>query len=151
MKIQVENIADLIDELEPLIKKHWEQIALNKDKIKLNPDWDQYKAVSEAGMLRLYTVRDENELLVGYFCVLYMRSLHYADHVFAACDVIYIRPDMRKGSIGYKLIKYVEKDLAKLGISNLAINTKVHAPFDSLLSKMGYNLTERLYTKYLGS
>lgn len=150
MHIQVESIADLVDELDPLIKLHWEQIARNKDKIKLNPDWEQYKTVEKAGMLRLYTIRDNDKSLVGYFCVLYMQHLHYADHIFAACDVIYIRPDKRKGSAGYKLIKYAENDLAKLGVSLLSINTKTHAPFDKLLSKMGYNLTERLYTKYLG-
>ena len=149
MKIQLESISNLVDELEPLIKLHWEQIELNQDKIKLKPDWDQYKAIDKLGMIRTYTVRDNKEL-VGYFIAVYMKALHHADHVFANCDAIYIRPDKRKGSIGHKLIKYAEKDLSKIGVSMMTINVKTHAPFDRLLNRLGFKFTEKIYTKYLG-
>lgn len=149
MHFALENVIDIKSELEPIIKMHWEQIALNKDKIKLNPDWKQYKLLEDAGILKLYTVRDGTEL-VGYFCVVMAMGLHYADHVMAACDVLYVKPDKRAGLTGYKLISFVEKELKKLNVSVLAINTKVHAPFDKLMERMNYKCTERLYQKYIG-
>lgn len=149
MQYAIESVSKIKHELEPIIKLHWEQIALNQEKIKLNPDWNQYFAVEKLGMLKLFTVRDNGEL-VGYFCVIMNRGLHYADHVFAACDVIYVKPDKRAGLTGYRLIKYAETELKKLGVSVLAINTKVHMPFDSLMDRMGYSNTERLYQKYIG-
>jgi hypothetical protein len=51
---------------------------------------------------------------------------------------------------GYKLIKSAETYLQKSGVSLININTKVHTPFDKLMVKMGYNLIERLYSKYIG-
>lgn len=149
MEFKKEKIDGLQDELKPLLQAHWEQIALNKDKIKLNPAWDEYIKLNNAGIIHFYTVRD-NKQLVGYFCVLATKSLHYKDHIFATCDIIYVKQDKRAGMTGYKLIKFAENDLKNLGVSLLGINTKIHAPFDSLLKRMDYNLTERLYTKYIG-
>lgn len=149
MQFAKEKIDGLQQELLPLLQDHWEQIALNKDKIKLNPAWDEYIKLNNAGLIHFYTVR-EDQNLVGYFCVLATRSLHYKDHLFATCDIIYIRKDKRAGATGYKLIQYAERDLQNLGVSLIGINTKVHAPFDALLERMEYNLTERLYTKYIG-
>lgn len=149
MQFQKEKIDGLQQELEPLLQAHWEQIALNKDKIKLNPAWDEYIQFNNLGLIHFYTVRDKQEL-VGYFCVVVTKSLHYKDHIFATCDIIYVKQDKRAGMTGYKLIKFAEQDLKKLGVSVLGINTKIHAPFDKLLNRMDYNLTERLYTKYIG-
>ena len=102
-------------------------------------------AVISSGSIKL-----DNQELVGYFCVVATKSLHYKDHIFATCDIIYVKQDKRAGMTGYKLIEFAEQDLKKLGVSLLAINTKIHAPFDKLLNRMDYNLTERLYTKYIG-
>lgn len=149
MKYQIEKVDAIKKELEVLIKNHWEEIALNQDKIKLNPDWDTYRKLENIGMLYLYTARKDKKL-AGYFCVVATKGLHYADHILAACDVIYISPEYRKGSAGSKLIKYAEKDLKDKNVSSLSINTKCHAPFDALLERMGYGLIEKTYSKYIG-
>lgn len=149
MNYQIESVRKLKDELEPLIKKHWEEIALNKDKIKLNPDWDTYYKLEDLEMLHCYTARKDN-VLVGYFTVVITKGLHYVDYKFGACDIIFISPEYRKGRAGANLIKYVEQDLNSKGVSVLAINTKVHAPFDKLLQKLDYSLIERIYSKNIG-
>ena len=77
-------------------------------------------------------------------------NIHYKDHLFANNDVIYGRPDKRAGMTGLKLIQYAESRIKEMGVSVIHINTKVHAPFDSLMDRMGYNLIERLYSKYIG-
>jgi len=137
-------------EVDELFYKHWEEIAVNKDKIKLNPDWSFYESIYEAGNLGIYTARKDTNL-VGYFIVIARPHPHYKDHIFAANDIIYIDPDYRKGLVGYKLIKFVENDLKNMGVSVLTINTKVHKPFDAVLERLGFENVERLYSKYIGT
>jgi GNAT superfamily N-acetyltransferase len=144
-----ENLSSILGEVEALLEKHWEEIALNKEKIKLNPDWDAYASLDQAGQLGIYTARKDTKL-VGYFIVVAAPNPHYKDHIFAVNDVIYLDPDYRKGFVGIKLIKFAEKDLKSLGVSVLAINTKVHRPFDSLMERLGFKLIERVYSKYIG-
>lgn len=136
------------EDILPLLDEHWKEVAVNKDVIKLNPDWEAYADLEQAGCLKIFTVR-EDEKLIGYFVVIVRKHIHYKDHLFAANDIIYISPEHRKGSLASKLIKFAEKCLREDGVSVLIINTKIHKPFDELLSWLGFTCTERLYSKLL--
>ncbi len=149
MEYQQEKLNAVKDECLPLIEKHWEEIAINQDNIKLKPDWNTYNKLESLGMFKVYTARVDGKL-VGYFTIVVTKGLHYADHLFAATDLIYISPEYRKGRAGYSLIKFAEEQLKKDGVSVLVINTKDHSPFDKLLERMDYSLAERLYQKYIG-
>ena len=149
VKFYIETLSECKDDAKDLLSLHWDQIALNKDRIKLNPDWDTYQVLENKGALKIYTAR-EGALLVGYFVVVVSRSLHYKDHLFAANDILFLHPDHRKGLVGGKLIKFAEKRLKADGVSVLSINTKVHKPFDILLKRLRFTHTENLYSKFLG-
>jgi GNAT superfamily N-acetyltransferase len=150
MKFSIERLHDVREDIKPLIELHWEQIALNQGKIKLNPNWEEYERLDAAGVMKFFTARSEGEL-VGYFIITVGASMHYRDHLFAICDIIFVRPDKRSGATGYKLIKYAERWCVDNGVSLLNINTKVHLPFDRLMEGMGFDLIERVYSKYIGS
>jgi hypothetical protein len=137
------------EEIKPLLEKHWQEIALNQEKIKLNPDWEAYATLEDIGALRIFTAR-EGDILAGYFVTVVHRSLHYKDHLFANNDVIYLLPEHRVGMTGPNLIRFAEKCLKEDGVSLLAVNTKCHKPFDRLLEWLGYNKIESVYSKYIG-
>lgn len=137
------------EESKVLIKEHWEEIALNKEKIKLNPDWEAYRLLEEHGKIKIFTAREDSNL-IGYFVVFVDRHIHYKDHLFAVNDIIFLKEEYRKGFVGGKLIKFAEKCLKEDGVSVLSINTKVHKPFDGLMDFLGFKLIERVYSKYLG-
>ncbi len=40
MIFALESLANVKEDIKPLIKKHWELVALNQGVIKLNPDWE---------------------------------------------------------------------------------------------------------------
>jgi len=147
--IQHESLVNVKNDIKPLLEEHWKLVALNQGKIKLNPDWKQYSKLDAEGTLKIFTARDDKEL-VGYFVLVVSKSLHYQDHYFAVNDVIFVKPDKRAGATGYKLIKYAEDYCRKNGVSLMIINTKVHIPFDKLMSRMGFGLIERVYSKFLG-
>lgn len=149
VKYQQEFLETTHDEAKPLLNSHWGEIALNKDKIKLNPDWDAYESLEVQGKLKIFTARDDGRL-VGYFVVIVGVNLHYKDHLFASNDILYLSPEYRKGFTGIKLIKFAEKYLKADGVSVLTINTKVHKPFDKLMDFLKFRKIERVYSKYLG-
>lgn len=146
---QQEFLAQVEGEVKPLLDAHWNEIALNQDKIKLNPDWDAYRDLEVQGKLKIFTTRCDSNL-IGYFVVIVGHNIHYKDHLFANNDIIYIHKDYRKGFTGVKLIKFAEKCLKEDGVSVLTINTKVHQPFDKLLDFLKFRKIERVYSKYLG-
>ena len=107
MIFALESLANVKEDIKPLIKKHWELVALNQGVIKLNPDWEKYAQMDQSGLLRIFTARKNNEL-VGYCVLVVSQSLHYKDHIFANNDVVFVLPEYREGMTGYKLIKYAE-------------------------------------------
>lgn len=148
MNYQQEFLDQVENDILTLLDLHYKEIALNQDKIKLNPDWDVYRALEEQGKLKIFTARD-GSTLVGYFVVVVGVNMHYKDHTFACNDIIYLHKDYRRGFAGIKLIKFAKKCLTEDGVSVLTINTKVHQPFDKLLDRLGFNLIERVYSSYL--
>jgi GNAT superfamily N-acetyltransferase len=135
-------------EIETLITKHWEEIALNKDYIKLNPDWEAYQQLEDNGILKIFTVRSDS-ILIGYFVLLVRNHIHYKDHKFAANDILFLSSEYRKGRVGAGLISFVEKCLKDDGVSVLIVNTKCHKPFDNLLEYLGFTHIEKIYSKLL--
>tara|TARA_R100000951_G_scaffold27669_1_gene23785 strand:- start:1012 stop:1464 length:453 start_codon:yes stop_codon:yes gene_type:complete len=144
-----ESYTNIKDEIKPLLEQHYEEIALDQDVIKLNPDWDAYAKYDSIHALRCYTARNDDGDLIGYFVLMVSTSLHYKDHLFANNDVIFLRKDARKGMTGVKLIKYAVKCLQREGITRININTKTHQPFDVIVERLGFELIERVYSLVL--
>ena len=69
VKYQQEFLSQVESDTQTLIELHWEEIALNQDKIKLNPDWQAYHNLEAEGKLKIFTARDRDSL-VGYFVVI---------------------------------------------------------------------------------
>ena len=143
-----EFIDDIYEDCQPLIEQHWKEIALNQNKIKLNPNWDAYRALEGIGAFRIFTARNEGKL-VGYFAVFVEPNLHYQDHLFARNDVLFLHEDYRRGFCGVRLIRFAEKCLKADGVSVLLLGATVRRDFSVLLERLGFVKTETLYTKYL--
>lgn len=145
---QQESLVTVKADIIPLLEKHWEEVALNKEKIKLNPDWDAYANLEDAGVLKIFTAR-ANSKLIGYFVVFVKSHIHYKDHLFCYNDVIFVDEEYRKGFTSTRLIKFAEKCLKADGVEVMIVNTKRHKPFDSLLIWLGYKHIENIYSKVL--
>jgi hypothetical protein len=149
MDFAIENLAKVRREIEPLLMEHWNEIALNKDIIKLNPDWREYARLDELNALRIYTARKDGELM-GYFVIMVSRSLHYKDHLFANNDIVFLTKPARKGLTGLKLVKFAMESLKAEGVTKLHINTKTHQPFDPIMERLGFEEIETVFSKVLG-
>lgn len=146
---QEEHLADCLDEMKPLLEAHWEEIALYKDKIKLDPDYDKYLLLDSLGMLHVLTVRSD-ERLIGYFISFIQPHMHYKESLSAVNDILFIHPSYRKGSIGYKLFKKAEQSLRELGVEVMSISSKVKNDFKPLMDKLEFKRVEYTYSKHIG-
>jgi len=150
MIIAHECLANVKQDMMPLLDTHWAETEPNQETILLNPDWREYALLDAAGILHIFTARQDNEL-IGYCVVMISKSIHHKEHTFAATDVIYVKPEYRKGRTGSDLIKFAEEHCRNNGVSLMTLNMKTEFPFDSLMIRMGFNLIERVYHKcFLG-
>lgn len=148
MDFALENLAKVRREIEPLLEEHWKEIALNKETIKLNPDWRAYSELDSINALRIYTARKEGKLM-GYFVILVSRSLHYKDHLFANNDIVFLTKSARRGLTGLKLVKFAVESLQAEGVTKLHVNTKTHQPFDPIMERLGFEEIETVFSKLL--
>jgi len=141
-----EFLCTCLEEFKPMLVKHWEEIAINKDTIKLNPDYDKYYALEDLGMLKVFTARDEGKP-VGYILFLVDSNMHYQDTIWAKMDIFYVNPEHRNARVAVRLIKFAEDCLKQDGVDVIMIGTKSHKPFDRLLEFLGYSEVEKYYGK----
>jgi hypothetical protein len=143
---QLESMESVIEEIKPLIEKHWEEIAHFKD-IPLDPDYDSYGAGERLGKLRIFTVRLESGELIGY-AVFYIGSLHYQSTKTASQDILFVLPEHR-GLTGYRFIEYCDNQLRAEGTQVVYQHVKVAHDFGPLLRRIGYEAVDTLYARRL--
>ncbi len=133
-----------------LIKLHYEEIALDKNQIPLNPDWESYQRMEDVGDLVCFTARDNAEL-IGYSFFFLKWHIHYSNTRFAHNDVLYVHPNYRKGtSIGKDLIKYSEAELKNYGIDKVIWHIKCDHDWSAIMLRMGYRKDEIIVSKLIG-
>lgn len=147
----VEKWEDCWRDISSLWSAHWEELALNKDIIKLNVNIERYIQLSKSGHLHVVVARDGGKA-IGYHISMIDYHLHYADTLMAVTDVYYIAKGYRRGTTGIKLFREVERTLAKRGVKKFFIQTKVHDDLDHsrIFEYLKYRHVEKLYAKTLG-
>lgn len=114
-------------------------------------------------MLRIFTARltlDTEDLcntgfekcagrLIGYFVSVVLPGLHYQQTTMAINDIMYVSPQYRGATVGYRLVKLAAADLKNLGADILIIHMKTDYPFRPLLRKLDFHLTEENWEKVL--
>lgn len=146
MKYARENYSpELVSEMMPLWKSHYEEMAHFKDII-LDPDLMVYEAVSKNGALRIYTARKEN-VLVGYNVFVVRGHPHYRASVSANQDIIFLNDKMREGFAGYRFMKWCDDQLKREGVQTIYQHVRITRNFGPLLERMGYRLMDLIYAK----
>ena len=146
---QVESFTERLPEFQPLFPLHWEELALNKDKVPLDPQYDIYIERERRGELLFVTLRELGEP-VGYFIGFIAPGLHYKTCLTCTMDIFFVRPDRRNGSAGVRLFRFVEQELRRRGVHRWFMGSKVHADASALFERIGAAKVETYYSKWLG-
>jgi len=145
----VESLTENLETLKPLFPLHWEELALNKDSVPLDPQYDIYLKRDAAGEVLYIALRDEGEL-VGYFVGFIAPGLHYKTCLTCHLDIFYIHPKHRGKRGGLILFKAVEEECKRRGVQRIFTGSKTHKDASALFERLGYIEVERYYSKWLG-
>jgi len=149
LSLAVEEFSRVIDEAKPLLYRHWEEIALDKERVPLDPDWARYASLEAMGALSVVTMR-QNGKLVGYSCMVVQPGLHYRGCLEARMDIFWLAPECRGRMGGVRLFRAVERELQRRGVKRIYAGSKLHKDVSSLFVKLGYVPIERWFSKWIG-
>ena len=150
MTAAVEEWDAVLPELMPHLPKHWHALALNKDKVPLDPQWNVYAAKQANGELMFMGLRQDGEL-VGYFIGFIAPGLHYKSCLTCVTDLFYVAPEARNCFGGLRLFRMVERELRRRGVQRWFMGSKNHADCTRLFAAIGAEPVETFYAKWLGS
>lgn len=92
-------------ELAPLLVRQQDEVG--KAYQDFDPDWNRYFEYERAGLLRIWTARDEHGVLVGYFVGLFVHGLHAASTRHCYADLFWLAPEWRDGLLGLRFLRSV--------------------------------------------
>lgn len=120
----------------PLLFAHWRE--LHEDAVdELTPDIDRYQALHANGVLRVFTARRSDGLLVGYAMFTVMGSLPCKQLLEAQQAAIYVQPDHRPKH-GAAFLDYCTEELFSEGVDTVYQIDTVARPLGRLLARKGF-------------
>tara|TARA_R100000152_G_C6759177_1_gene183097 strand:+ start:588 stop:1097 length:510 start_codon:yes stop_codon:yes gene_type:complete len=131
---------------EPLFEEHYEEVARNKQVMKLKPNWPLYEKIDLTGWLFIY-VAMQGDVCIGYSMNIMMHHLHYADLRIAQNDVLFIKKEFRGGRLGLRLLKVTEDHAKSEGCKLMLWHAKEDTTLDKLLPRLNYGVQEIMYSK----
>jgi GNAT superfamily N-acetyltransferase len=146
---QLETMREGFPELIAIFPLHYEELALNKDKVPLDPQYDLYLAREDRGEVIYVTLREDGKL-IGYFVGFVAPGLHYKTCLTCTMDLFYVHPDHRNGLGGLRLFRAVEKELRRRGVQRWFVGSKIHKDISRLFEALKFDPVETYYSKWLG-
>lgn len=146
---QVEPFPPFLEEVQPLLPRHWEELALNKDKVPLDPQYDIYLARDARGEVMTITLRDAGKLC-GYFIGFIAPGLHYRTCLTLTMDIFWLAPEHRGAMGGVKLFRAVMREAKRRGVDRMFAGSKCHADASVLFERLGMERVETYFSVWLG-
>jgi N-acetylglutamate synthase-like GNAT family acetyltransferase len=148
--VQLENLEERLGEIKALLPQHWEELAINRDKVPLSPNYDFYVQYERSGQLIFATLREDGHMM-GYFIGFITPGLHYSQTLTCKMDIFYIHPSCRGSALpGLKLFRAVEKELKRRGVQQWYVGSKIKHDASALFKRLGFEPVEVYHSKYIG-
>lgn len=144
----VERYASALEELKPLHAAHWQETEKYRHELPLNPDYAGFIAQDRAGMLVLFTIRKDGEL-VGQSTMKIFSSMH-SQTLVANEDSLFLRQDHRGGFMIMRFIRYMDMVLTALGVREVRVSSKTVNGADKLMIRAGFKPFAIQLVKFLG-
>ena len=148
---QREGFHPFYEDSAPLLAAHWEEVSHYPD-IPLEVDVPLYERAEAAGMLRVFTVRDEamdpahRGQILGYAVFFVATNAHYSGSLQAKQDVLFLSPQFRGGNLGIRLVKFADEQLKADGVQVVYQHQKLaHPALGAVLLRRGYEPVETLW------
>ena len=147
-EIRLATVDEMLAQANVLFKEHYEEIARNKQVMKLKPDEKAYYKLEKANQLFILSAW-QNDVLIGYSVNFVLNHPHYADLLLAQNDLLYIKKEMRGSRAGLKLIKETETHATLLGCKLMLWHAKENTALGAILPRLKYGVQDIIYSKEL--
>ncbi len=147
---QREWFIHVMKELPPLFLAHYDEIALDKKHMQLNPHWEQFVNLEANKILHVLTARTAENKLVGYSFNLVYPHLHYCNVLCSFTDMFFLDKSVRSGWEYLRMYRANEKLLRGLGVKKIFVMTKAHKDFRPVMKRLKYKFIERIFSKWIG-
>lgn len=136
-----------------LLRAHWEELAVHKHVMPLDPDYQRMLFYEEHGLFKVWAARD-GETLAGYLAFIVQPHLHYKSTLTAVEDLFLLAPRYRHGMNGLRLFTTAFEALRELGVKRIICHSKVHfaaerGGLDRMFGRLGFEFTDKLWSKVL--
>lgn len=148
---QVEKFHEIARELPPLFERHYREIALDRDSIPLDPDWDRYFMLALNGLLVVRTARFD-KALVGYIFNLVGPHLHYCSTPHAEIEMFWLDPAYRGSSFAIRWFRDNEATLKELSVKRVGVAVKngyKDGRVGLIFKRLGYRPIETVWAKVI--
>ena len=142
-----ESGIDVMPEIGHLLEEHYEEVTHHRD-IPVGCDYEHYLKLDKAGILRIYTVRVMGEL-VGYGIYTVGHSKHYKSSYQARQDTLFLSAAHRRGSAGYRFIKWLHEQLRAEGVQIVYDHGKFVKDIQSIFERLGAEPVYYMYGRRL--
>lgn len=144
--IRESTVDEILAGAATLFTAHWDEIALNKRLMQLQPDVERYRALdAQGGLLALGAYVDGQ--LVGYSVNFLMNHLHYAGLKVCSNDLLFVAKEHRHGRLGLQLIKRTEAEAKTRGAQMVLWHAKPGTALNELMPRLGYGVQDIIYSK----
>ena len=122
----------------------------------LDPDWQRFVQLEDAGLFRVWAGRTETGLLVAYLAFFVQPHLHYKSTLTAVEDLFMLSAPYRRGMSGVRLFTTALEALRALGVIRVILHDKTHfsaeragGGLEILFNRLGFCQTDRIWSKIL--
>jgi L-amino acid N-acyltransferase YncA len=146
---QLEPWATYFLDCQTLWLEHYDEIAVQKDRMAMKPDVVAYQNLEQLGQLQIVTAREAGQM-VGYILSVIRPHLHYADVLCGYEDAYFLAKSHRKGMAGVRLIKEAIRHMQAAGVRKAFFMTKVALDMGAIFRRLGFTETDIVYSKWIG-
>lgn len=141
-----EHFSAIKEEILPLLQEHANALSPHMGKYPLRINAEVYHKLEECGLLHIMVARAKGRI-VGYCSFIKSASLHYAGVINFDADAFYLKPQYRKGTAGYRLLKESHRMCKEAGATHIVQRCKIHADLTKLFERMGFKKIEYTFLK----
>ena len=128
----------------PLMKRHWQELARDQDRVPLDPDWDTHFGSELQGKLHVLTAR-EGPQLRGYIFNFIGGALNYNSTCHGHTEKYWLEPAFRKGWLPVKMFKENLRGLKERGVVVATVSFSLgfkNARLGRFFARLGYEPTD---------
>jgi hypothetical protein len=138
----------LVQEMRPMWDAYQEEVF--GEEFVPDPNLTMYSQSQKNATLRIFTARVGSKwesTLVGFQVVFVMNHPHRKYSLEACQDILYLDPEVRKGLVGLKFLKWCDRELIREGVKKITHQCRAHKNLGRIFERMGYTLTEYSYAR----